>query len=157
MKKREKKTRFFYTDVCHKISKYSIDKYDNRKYNKYTRKREITMDGKMKKLGKRLSELRKSFGFTQENVAEYLNVDQSLVSKIEKGERNIDVTSLEALADLYLVSVEGLTRQNDKKKFNVSFRKDKFNNSDITVIARINRIVLNQRFMDELEDKLNDR
>ena len=115
------------------------------------------MDGKMKRLGKRLSELRKSFGFTQENVAEYLNVDQSLVSKIEKGERNIDVTSLEALADLYLVSVEDLTRQNDKKKFNVSFRKDKFNNSDITVIARINRIVLNQRFMDELEDKLDDR
>lgn len=157
MKEREKKTRFFYTDVCHKICKYNIEKYDNKKYNKYTRKREITMDGKMKRLGKRLSELRKSFGFTQENVAEYLNVDQSLVSKIEKGERNIDVTSLEALADLYLVSVEDLTRQNDKKKFNVSFRKDKFNNSDITVIARINRIVLNQRFMDELEDKLDDR
>ena len=52
-------------------------------------------------LANRLKELREKNGLTQEQVANYLGVDQSLITRIEKGERNIQVSHLEALSSLY--------------------------------------------------------
>ena len=45
--------------------------------------------------GKRFSELRDRSGFTQSMVAEYLDVDQSYISKCEKGERQFSADILE--------------------------------------------------------------
>lgn len=111
----------------------------------------------MKELGRRLSFFRQNHELTQSNVAEYLNVDQSLISKIEKGERNIDSVSLEALADLYLVTVEDLIDGKDDELLKVSFRRDDCDKEDLFCIARINRIVLNQLFMDGLEKEDENR
>ncbi len=110
------------------------------------------MSQKMKKLGERLSQLRQDQGYTQENIAVYLNVDQSYISKIEKGERSIDSVSLEALADLYLISVDDLISEKETSSFRVAFRKDKYGQNELKNLARINRIVLNQKFMNDLEE-----
>lgn len=108
------------------------------------------MNERMKHLGERLSYLRQNFGLTQENVALYLGIDQSLISKIEKGERNIDSVSLEALADLYLVPVDDILEKEDLNSFSVSFRKKEYEKDDLLKLAKINRIILNQKFMDEV-------
>ena len=42
------------------------------------------MENKMLRIGENIKALREQSGFTQSNLAKYLNVDQSLISKIEK-------------------------------------------------------------------------
>ena len=50
---------------------------------------------------KRLQEARKEAGFMQSEVAEKLKKPQSYISKIERGERRVDVAELSILAKLY--------------------------------------------------------
>lgn len=50
---------------------------------------------------KKLREAREAAGLTQAEAAEKLNKPQSYISKIERGERRIDVVELSQIADLY--------------------------------------------------------
>ena len=49
------------------------------------------------KIGKRIKDLRKRAGFSQGVIAKYLKVDQSLISKIEKGEREVSTDMIKKL------------------------------------------------------------
>lgn len=49
----------------------------------------------------RLKEAREKAGFTQAEAAERLGKPQSFVSKIEQGERRLDVIELKVIADTY--------------------------------------------------------
>ena len=111
------------------------------------------MKDKKEELGRRLSELRQKFSLTQENIATYLGIDQTLVSKIESGERNIDSYDLESLADLYMISVDDLLSGTYENRFNISFRKDSYSKEDLFALAQINRIIMNQDFMDGIDEK----
>lgn len=53
---------------------------------------------------------RKKCGFTQEQIAEKLDVSRQAVAKWERGETLPDIENVIALADLYEVSVDGLVR-----------------------------------------------
>ena len=55
---------------------------------------------------KRLRELRKDAGYTQQFVADYLNIDRSNYSKYELGKLEINITMLISLAKLYKVSTD---------------------------------------------------
>lgn len=50
---------------------------------------------------KKLREAREAAGLTQTEAAEKLGKPQSYISKIERGERRIDVVELSAIAKLY--------------------------------------------------------
>ena len=52
-------------------------------------------------IGKRFNELREKSGFTQSQIAEYLSVDQSYISKCEKNERQFSTDVLEKAAELF--------------------------------------------------------
>lgn len=54
-----------------------------------------------KKVVKRLKEARTELGLTQIGVSDKLKKPQSYISKIERGERRIDVTELSILAKIY--------------------------------------------------------
>ena len=56
-------------------------------------------------IGNNIKTLREGIGFTQSNIASFLNVDQSLISKIEKGERGIKASMVPLIADVFDVSV----------------------------------------------------
>lgn len=102
-------------------------------------------------LGVRLSRLRESFGLTQGQVADYLEMDQSLLSRIEKGERSISINALEKLADLYCVSAYALAYEDDiNANYELAFRAKNFKSDDFITLAKINRIILNQQYMDTL-------
>lgn len=61
---------------------------------------------------KRLVELRKENGFTQQYVADYLKIDRSNYSKYELGKLEINIEMLIALSKLYKVYTDyilGLT------------------------------------------------
>jgi len=45
-------------------------------------------------LGENIRALREIAGFTQSNLAQFLNVDQSLISEVEKGEGSLSADML---------------------------------------------------------------
>jgi len=53
-----------------------------------------------RQLGANLREIRRARGFTQETWAAHLGYDRTYVASVERGERNITLDTLSALADL---------------------------------------------------------
>jgi len=99
--------------------------------------------------GKRLKMLRTQFGYTQANIASLLEVDQSLISKYESGERQVSVDTLEKLGDLYcrdLIHSPPVA----SPAFQVISHIDHIEVSNMKAIQAVNRIVLNSMFMGDL-------
>lgn len=62
------------------------------------------MDNK-KKLGKRIKELRKQKGYTQEQVAEMIELEQNTISVIESGRNFPTLVTLEKIASVLQVEL----------------------------------------------------
>lgn len=62
------------------------------------------MDNK-KKLGKRIKELRKQKGLTQEQLAEFINMEQNSISIIESGRNFPTLATLEKIANILNVNL----------------------------------------------------
>ncbi len=108
---------------------------------------------KLVEIGARIKRLREEANLTQSKVADYLSVDQSMVAKMEKGERNISVEVIDKLAALFCYPVEYILsgeNQKNKNKCVVAFRANTVNKNDLKSLAIINKIVLNQFEMDEI-------
>ncbi len=102
-------------------------------------------------VGANLEKLRKQAGFTQEAVAEYLEVDQGLISKYEKGERPITSDALDRLADLFGCSIGFFFGEDETTTLrNIAFRGSGINGEDLKVVAKMNRILTNLREMEQL-------
>jgi len=63
----------------------------------------------------RIRDLREDNDLTQKQVAAYLMCDQSLYSKYERGVREVPLSIVIKLADLYNVSIDYLVGRSDKK------------------------------------------
>lgn len=63
----------------------------------------------------RMKDLREDNDLTQMQVSEYLMCDQSLYSKYERGVREIPLSLVIKLADLYKVSIDYLVGRSDTK------------------------------------------
>ena len=59
------------------------------------------MEGDRRAMGERLRQAREYLGFSQEEVAKYLNISRSALSNIETGQRKVDALELKKLASLY--------------------------------------------------------
>lgn len=59
-------------------------------------------------LQKRLVDARESTGMSQSEVARHLGLDNSVISRVESGDRRVAATELASFADLYSVSVDYL-------------------------------------------------
>lgn len=64
----------------------------------------------------RIKDLREDNGFTQQQVADYLNIKQNTYSQYETGARQLPVEVLAALAALYKTSTDYLLGITDCKK-----------------------------------------
>jgi transcriptional regulator with XRE-family HTH domain len=56
-------------------------------------------------LGKRITQLRKSRGWTQEELAEHSGLHRTYISSLERGHRNPTITSLRAIASAIGISL----------------------------------------------------
>lgn len=100
---------------------------------------------------KRFSELRNNSGFTQSIVAEYLEVDQSYISKCEKGERQFSVDILEKAAELFGCTMDYFVNESiEFSQIPVALRAKSVTIEDLNTIAAMNKIALNLRFMEGL-------
>lgn len=100
----------------------------------------------------RLKQLRKESKITQEQLAKYLDVDQSMVTKIENGTRSLNVTLIDKLCNLFGCSEAYLMGDDDTYiPLNFAFRSNDIQTEDLESIATVNKIVMNIRFMNEKE------
>ncbi len=104
-----------------------------------------------KSLGNKLKQLRENAGLRQGQVAEFLDVDQSYVSKIEADERSLPVEQLEKLATLYGYDTSVFDGDIiDMKPIKMALRARDLTVEDMHVLSVINRIANNCRFMNNL-------
>lgn len=102
-------------------------------------------------IGENIKALREQSGFTQSNIAKYLKVDQSLISKIEKNERLITSDMLDKLAALFGITTESFNRTSiPTTRISFALRASEINEDDLETISAINRIALNSNFMTRL-------
>ena len=85
----------------------------------------------------RLKQLRIDQGYSQKQVSDYLGIDQSNLSKIERDKRNLNSDLLDKLCLLYNCSPEYILGKSDEyDKPKIAFRVDK--KVDLNVVAKIN-------------------
>lgn len=100
------------------------------------------MDSQAELLAANLKTLRKANGYTQGQVAEYLGIDQTTISKIESGARTIGMAALEKLAALYFCSVERFFETSPSVP-KVAYRRSGMSEQELEDMAAIGRIVAN--------------
>lgn len=99
----------------------------------------------------RIKALRKESRLTQEQMAAYLEVDQSFVTKLENGTRKLNVDLIEKLCSLFGCTEEYLLGESGEYlPLNFAFRSGKIQAEDLQSIAVVNRIAMNLLRMNEL-------
>ena len=106
--------------------------------------------GKKETLLKNLKTLRERHKFSQQTIAGYLGLDQTTISKIEKGDRQITVDMLDKLACLYGIQPSDFMSDEISAGFKYAFRAKEVTVDDLNSISTINRIALNSRFMERI-------
>ena len=102
----------------------------------------------------RLKDLRRESKLTQEQLAEYLGVDQTLITRLENGSRNFTVSIIEKICDLFGCNENYLLGQSDEFiPLNFAFRSNTVQAEDLKSIAVVNKLALNLRYMNK---KLGD-
>ena len=111
----------------------------------------------MAEIHERLKEMREKAGLRQGQIADFLGVSQAFVSKVETGERNLSVDQLETLVNLYGYDLASFADEKlEAHPIEFAFRAQDVSQDDLHVIADINRIVVNSRFMTKLLGATND-
>ena len=101
-------------------------------------------------IGNNIKILRDNMGFSQSTIARFLNVDQSLISKVEKGE-SLSTDMLEKLACLFGISIDAIESNTiETSSLSFAFRASDLSAEDLEAISAINRIALNSEYMAEL-------
>lgn len=96
----------------------------------------------------RLKELRKESKLTQEQLAGYLGVDQTLITKLENGSRTPNVSIIENICNLFGCSERYLLGESDEYiPLNFAFRSNNVQAEDLKNIAAVNKLALNLRYM----------
>ncbi len=102
-------------------------------------------------IGQRLKEYRESAGLRQGQIAAYLDIDQSMISKIESGERGMTTEQLHSLTGLFgCDEKEFLSGGSEIKPLKIALRAREISDDDLKVIATINHIAANSCEMAKL-------
>lgn len=107
--------------------------------------------GNIKFIGAKLKQMREATGLRQSQVAEYLDIDQSYLSKIENGERAISAEQLEKMAELYGHDLGVFENEAEEPRpVQIALRVRDVSKEDLQVMATISHIAVNCRFMKQL-------
>lgn len=104
-----------------------------------------------KTIGSNIKKLREHYKLSQETISSYLSIDQSLLCKIEKGERSLSLSNIEELCSLFGIKLDDLFDENMKVNgHNVAFRAKSIDMDDLKGIGMVNQIILNDKLLDDL-------
>ena len=92
----------------------------------------------------RIKDLRKQAGLTQKQIGGFLSIDQSMVAKLESGERKLTTVQLSKLANLFSCSEDYLLgTSSENEEMNFAFRIDGMGSEELEVVASINKVAGN--------------
>lgn len=100
----------------------------------------------------RLKKLRKLHNFTQKQLADYLEIDQSNFSKIENGKRNLNLTLANKICNLYGCSHEYLLGMTDDYDIEDVIVINKTYDIDLNAIAKVNEVMGHLNLLANLEN-----
>ena len=117
------------------------------------------MDRRIDAMGNtnRIKDLRKQAGLTQGQIGQFLKVDQSMVAKLESGDRNLTTVQLNKLSNLFGCSEEylmGITGETCGA--NLAFRIDNMGSEEMEVVAAVNKIAANLRLLNYILENKNE-
>lgn len=102
----------------------------------------------MAEIFEKLKMMREKSGLRQGQIADYLGVTQTFISKVETGERNLTVDQLESVVNLYGYSLAAFAgTEEDAHPIQFAFRAQEVSRDDLRIIADIGKIAINSRFM----------
>ena len=97
-------------------------------------------------IGLNIKSYRKSFGLSQNQIADLIGVSRGTVNYYEKGSRMPSMIAIQKLADLFGIDAIDLMSENPHElELNsvIAFKKKNLKNYDIKAIARFRRIARN--------------
>ena len=112
----------------------------------------LVKDGMNTLLGNRIRELRKARAFTQEQVAERLEISRQRYARIENGTNNITLEILIKLAEILGVSVGDITKVLDETPA-VAYRAGTDETSSEKIFDMVDLFYANKRLYDRLQEK----
>ena len=107
-------------------------------------------------IAKNIKLLRQASNYTQENVASFLGIGRSAYSNHESGDRELPLSCMEKLADLYGCDAYMLYEENEsviEDMLATAFRVDNLSPADMEQIAAFKRVVKNSLMMDTMLSK----
>jgi transcriptional regulator with XRE-family HTH domain len=100
----------------------------------------------MRMIASNIRELRKKLGYTQEQIAEYLDVSAAAITQYETGTRVVPAKAVTKLAILFNVDEYELYQEEPQQQQLLSafaFRADELQAKDLKTISEFKKIVLN--------------
>ena len=107
-------------------------------------------------IAKNIKLLRQASNYTQESVAFFLGIGRSAYSNYESGDRELPLSCMEKLADLYGCDAYMLYEENEsviEDMLATAFRVDNLSPADMEQIAAFKRVVKNSLMMDTMLSK----
>ena len=107
-------------------------------------------------IAKNIKLLRQASNYTQENIASFLGIGRSAYSNYESGDRELPLSCMEKLADLYGCDAYMLYEENEsviEDMLATAFRVDNLSPADMEQIAAYKRVVKNSLMMDTMLSK----
>ena len=105
----------------------------------------------MHTIGEKLKTLREKSKLSQKQLAGYLDIDQSYLSKIESNERQVNIEILDKLSILFGLNLEDFDKDTlDVKEIHFSLRSKEIESEDLKDISQINTIAANSKQMAEI-------
>lgn len=89
---------------------------------------------------------REKLGYSQKDIADYLDVSQAYVSQLENGERSISTKTVSKLALLFNVDDFDLYSEDPKEMeifSSLAFRANEFTADDQKILSNFKKIILN--------------
>ncbi|PKO00114.1 MAG: hypothetical protein CVU42_05070 [Chloroflexi bacterium HGW-Chloroflexi-4] len=103
-------------------------------------------------IGNNVKFLRERAKLSQEELAEYLEVDLDFVVSLENGDRNISTGKLERISELFGCPTRLLLKEEvPTETFDYAFHTVDGQEMDLNTIAAINRVALNLLEMQRLQ------
>jgi len=106
-----------------------------------------------KEIGDRLKKLREESNYTQEQIANYLGITQGQLSKIESGNRKLNLNLLDKISSLYNCSHEYILLESEEYSIpKLAFRLSE-NSVDLNLVAKMNQVIGNLKFLRSLDNE----
>ena len=106
-------------------------------------------------MNRRLKKLREDNNYSHKQIAEFLDVDQSYISKIENGTRNVNEIVFDKLCLLYNCSPDYLLGEsNDYEPPKLAFRSDE--TVDLFAISKMNQVTGYLKLLRRIERNIGD-